>query len=597
MRMIETKRYRYIRIEYSHYSIILLLLFLLIFPGAAKAGASPTDTLYHIFDKLPQTNEPERAISAIAIYKKNLRKISETDAMSMLDHLYDLAGQWDDKRLQWAVYSMRADYYSVKEKLNPKSTAFYLGAVDFAAQNNLPVENGIALNDIAVYYFFNRSYNDACRYFLQSLEKFKQVGFENVPEIDKYLYNIGIFYYQFGDFDNSKPMLEQALLYSKPSTHARDKINYRNTLGLVYRNFNQFKLAIDNFQQALQMAIASKDTAWIGIATGNIGSCYFLEGQYQKAVPYIETDYATSLKYDERQNAAIALLRLIKINLDNKNLALAARQLDTVPQLLQTYRMDVLKEMTSYYDLRSKLYELSGQPAQSIAYRKIFETYKDSLIKRDNLAAVQRIQMQYEADERLRELSKIEANTRIRNIETDAGLALLGLFLVILILVYNRQRLKAKQDKDLLLAEKEMVDERLKNARVALHKFTENIRQKNVLIENFKLEIDKLSTQSVGKEDADHLEKLLQAHIMTDENWAEFKRLFSKVYPGFFVSLSKENPSLSTTDTRIVALIKLGLNNAEMANMLGITIEGIKKAKQRLRKKMDVQTVAVLEDE
>jgi DNA-binding CsgD family transcriptional regulator len=45
-----------------------------------------------------------------------------------------------------------------------------------------------------------------------------------------------------------------------------------------------------------------------------------------------------------------------------------------------------------------------------------------------------------------------------------------------------------------------------------------------------------------------------------------------------------------------VALMKLGLNNAEMANMLGITVEGIKKAKQRLRKKMGNQTPNIEEE-
>jgi tetratricopeptide (TPR) repeat protein len=567
---------------------------ILLIAGITTSHAVTPDTLQHIFDKLPQVSEPQRAINAAAIYKKNLRKTSQTFAMAMLDHLYNQASQWDDKRLQWAVYGMRADYYSVKEKLNPKSTVYYLNAIDFAEKNNMSTENGIALNNVAVYFFINEHYNDACRYFLRSMEAFKQVGLSNVPEIDKYLFNIGYFYYKLGAFDNAKPIIEQALLYSKPLT--RDRISYRNTLGLIYRNLQQYNPAIANFQQSLRMAITTKDTAWIGITKGNIGSCYFLEKQYPKAIPYIKTDYTTSLKFNEKQNAAIALLRMVKINLDYKNTLLAGKQLDTVARLLKNANEDVLKETTSFYDLKAKLYKETGQPEKSVEYREIYETYKDSLTKRDNLAVIQRIQMQYDADERLRELNKIEAETRISNVKTDAGIAVLMLLLIITILVYNRQRLKNKKDKELLLAEKQMVNERLKNARIELHKFTENVRQKNLLIENFKQEIERLSIQSANKSDADHLEKILQAHIMTDENWTEFKRLFSKVYPGFFVSLNKKNPALSTTDTRIVALMKLGLNNAEMANMLGITVEGIKKAKQRLRKKMEIQTAAETEN-
>ncbi len=164
--------------------------------------------------------------------------------------------------------------------------------------------------------------------------------------------------------------------------------------------------------------------------------------------------------------------------------------------------------------------------------------------------------------------------------------------MVISLLVYRNQRVKSKKDRELLIAEKRVVDEELKNAVSALNSFTASMRQKNILIENFKGEIERLKLQSEYNSDAGHLEKLMQAHIMTEESWHDFKKMFSKVYPGFFVSLSEKYPLLSSTDTRILTLIKLGLNNSEMANMLGITIEGIQKAKQRLRKKLDVTTLS-----
>jgi hypothetical protein len=40
------------------------------------------------------------------------------------------------------------------------------------------------------------------------------------------------------------------------------------------------------FNQAVQIAAATKDTIWVGIAKGNIGSVYFLQGMYAKALPY-----------------------------------------------------------------------------------------------------------------------------------------------------------------------------------------------------------------------------------------------------------------------------------------------------------------------
>jgi DNA-binding CsgD family transcriptional regulator len=80
----------------------------------------------------------------------------------------------------------------------------------------------------------------------------------------------------------------------------------------------------------------------------------------------------------------------------------------------------------------------------------------------------------------------------------------------------------------------------------------------------------------------------MEAHIMTDDTWNEFKKLFTKVHGSFFTRLRGGYPYLTDTDMRLLSLVKLGLNNREMANMLGITVEGIKKSKQRLRKKMQL---------
>jgi DNA-binding NarL/FixJ family response regulator len=101
---------------------------------------------------------------------------------------------------------------------------------------------------------------------------------------------------------------------------------------------------------------------------------------------------------------------------------------------------------------------------------------------------------------------------------------------------------------------------------------------------------------SVNKADIEGLDELMKEHIMTDESWANFRRLFTKVHTRFFSVLKMKFPDLTSTDTRMLSLIKLQLSNNEMANMLGVTPEGIKKSKQRLRKKMGLHPEENLED-
>jgi len=404
------------------------------------------------------------------------------------------------------------------------------------------------------------------------------------------LLHIVDFYYALGDYDNARANLEEALKYvPNDKRYIRDKINIINTLALVYRNNKQYRLALYYFNQALQISVANRDTVWTGIVNGNIGSVYFLQGNYPKALPYIHTDYNTSVTHGEPVNGAIALLRLIKINIDNKNLHLAVRQLDTVQLLIRNTREDVLGVITDYYSLKSQLYEQLNKLDIALYSRKMYDMEKDSLIKRNNIAVIERVKLRYETDKHTAQLNKVKTNERIQAIKIYAMIAVFLLLMVISLLLYNRQGLKAKRDKELLMAEKRIVDEQLKSADNALRGFTENLQKKNLLIENFKSEIDQLKQQYTGH--AGTLEKLLQANIMTDQNWNEFKKLFSQVYPGFFVSLNKNFPHLSNADTRLLALMKLGLNNSEMSNMLGITIEGIKKAKQRLRKKINIEAI------
>jgi tetratricopeptide (TPR) repeat protein/DNA-binding CsgD family transcriptional regulator len=543
-----------------------------------------------IFEHLKQVSQPHRLDTAYILYRLNFRRAPLAVAMANLDTLSAIATQLGDLSLQCAVFDMHADYYSVNTGFNKTSTSYYQKAIDFAIQNDLPLQTGIAFNNKAVYYFIYKKYADACHCFLQSDDKFREIGYANVPKIHLYLLHAVNFYYALGDYDNARVILKDALEYvGDDKSFTRDKINIVNTLALIYRNYKQYPNALYYFKNALNIAVAAKDTVWIGIVKGNIGSVYFLQGDYSKALPYINADYNTSIKHGEPVNGAMALSRLIKINIDSKRLQLASKQLDTIQMLIKGSREDVLGVMVDYYDLKSQLFQQLNRPAIALSSLKMYELQKDSLMKRNNIAAVERIRLRYETDKHAAQLSRIKSDQRVLSIKIYAVIAVSLLLMVISILLYNRQRLKDKRDKELLMAEKRVVDEQLKSADVALHGFTENIRQKNLLIEKFKNEIENLNKQSQGNVHAGNLEKMLQAHIMTDENWNDFKKLFSKVHPGFFVNLSKSYPRLSAADTRLLALVKLGLNNAEMANMLGITVEGIKKAKQRLRKKINTE--------
>ncbi|RFZ92158.1 tetratricopeptide repeat protein [Mucilaginibacter conchicola] len=538
-----------------------------------------------VFNSL-KDSAADRRVDIARTLSRPCRKMTEADAMRTIDDLHKVAVALDDIPLQCAVFDIRADYYSVNRGYNNLSTRYYKQAVEFAENEKRQMETGIYQHRLANYFFLYKKNIDACRYYLLSEKNLKEVGFKSVPGMGNLFSETANFYYALGDYDDARENLKNALVYQpEPS---RTRVNIINTIGLTYRNSGNYPPALNYFNSALKLAVQIHDTVWVALAKGNIGSVYLLQEKYNEALPLIREDYSQSLKYGQDVNSAIAMLRIVRISLKFNNATLAAAQLDTVDKVLSVTSENVLNERIKYYDLLAQVKSKLKQPAQAEHYRLISEQLMDSLAKRDNIAAIERIRLQWLKQKSREDFNNLKKSANVAAYKQNTIIVVLLLLIVIGILVFNRQRLKAKKDRALLASELLRLEQERKNAEAALSGYTENLRQKNEMIEGFKRELERLQITVNDREFAANLEKLMQAHIMTDESWEDFKKLFTKVHRNFFHNLRHKYEGLSDTDVRLLALIKLKLNNKEMAGMLGITVDGVKKAKQRLRKKMNI---------
>ncbi|WP_143822118.1 helix-turn-helix transcriptional regulator [Mucilaginibacter pedocola] len=548
----------------------------------------------NIFAGIKNLPPEKRVAEARELSKTYCRKMPEAEAMRNLDTLDAIARDLNDLPLECAVFDMRADYYSVNRGFNPLSTKYYQAAEQFAEDHGLALEEAIYTHRLGVYYLIYKKNIEACRYFLFAQDKFREIGYNNVPDMAGYFIQAADFYYAIGDYENVRQNLLQALTYDKSG--ARTKINVLNTLGLTYRNSGAVGLAMQYFNQSLALAEAKRDSVWIGITKGNIGSIYFIQKKYDKALPLIQNDYEVSLRYNQMLNAGIAMLRLVRINLEGGNLQLAGQQLATADTLLAKAREDALNYRVEFYELKARLSERLGNIAESNLFNKKYNAAKDSLERRDNVAAVERVRLQWELEKNKAQLSEIKTNAAIGAYKRNMVIVTLALLIVIGGLIFNRQRLKTKKDKEIAASEQLRLNEELKNATLELHGYTESLVQKNLVIDEIRQEMEKMHLQFTNEGDARELDNMMKAHIMTNESWDEFKKLFTKVHPAFFYRLRNAHPHLTDTDVRLMALLKLNLNNREMAGMLGITLDGVKKAKQRLRKKVGLDAGGEIED-
>lgn len=84
--------------------------------------------------------------------------------------------------------------------------------------------------------------------------------------------------------------------------------------------------------------------------------------------------------------------------------------------------------------------------------------------------------------------------------------------------------------------------------------------------------------------------------LATNTNWKEFEMRFTQVHHQFYDALQKQFPSLTPNEIKLCAFMRLKMNNTEISAITFQSIDSLRKAKFRLRKKLNLASEAELMD-
>lgn len=573
-----------------------MFLTLTLFLAAEVAQPAPG-----LFDELRNRPVTERIMVARDLYKYNLRRADSAHVFQKLDELKSIAIELGDRALECSVYDLQADYFSVNRGFNDLSLRYYNEAIQEAKRYGLPVRVAVHTFRLGTFYNTFGQSAEANRYFVEALDQFRTIGYDSIPRIAIYLLDLSNFYYKVGDMQTSRQLALEAL----PRNDLREdqELNITNTIALTSQGLGAEEEALNYFFKALKIAETKRDSIWIGIISSNIGSIYFRRNEYDRAQPFLETGYREALKHGDLGIALGSAILMASNQLSKGEMDQAGKNLKIADDLV--IKVNKVNRWVDYYKLKSRWHELRNEPAKALAMRLQYESAKDSLQKVNNVAEVERVKLRWEMDKHQTEIATVQARARTEMLTRNFIIAVLFLLMIISILIYNRRLVAKKNEYDLLMkeeellkSEKERAEEALRHASQSLTFFTDSLRDKNRIIEEFKAELERLHAQVGHPPDEERLrqlDELIQSHIMTDEAWREFQRLFERVHYGFIARLRSKFEVITETDIRLLALLKLGLNNREMSNVLGVTTEAIKKSRQRLRKKIDLPEEESLE--
>lgn len=151
-----------------------------------------------------------------------------------------------------------------------------------------------------------------------------------------------------------------------------------------------------------------------------------------------------------------------------------------------------------------------------------------------------------------------------------------------------RQELRiAEQNRIIEEQKKLLLEEQLKDKGKEIASLTmSGLRQKQQMRE-ISQELSN-GSRKLSKQNIQAMLNHITGGVDDDAYWDMYNENFDLIHKNFFRNLRKLNPSLTATDMKFCALLRLNLSTKEIAKFTGLTQRGVEGARYRLRKKLGI---------
>ncbi|WP_300670894.1 tetratricopeptide repeat protein [Soonwooa sp.] len=485
-----------------------------------------------------------------------------------------------------------ADFYSKKlDKSNAQSLQLYNEAQKLSNQIN-DVDFLIWFDTkFGFYYYDYNDYPNALKLFLKTSKLLQTNKDENIVDACNTLKLNGFFWSTIEDYKKSIEYLERALKQCNGNNENYGTI--LNNIAIGYTKLNDYDKALLYLEKTKAAAININDKVRYAKALGDIAFIEAKRKNYDKAISLLQEDIQISKDEKSDKNTMFAQIRLANIYMemnkyeDAKKLSVEALEYIRTKTYLASYELDIQKLL-----LQIAIHD-KNDIAELSARRKIEELSKQ-IAMQDGVEVVklanwqsqkERVEWQLEAEQNKAEKSEIIKWSLL-------GISMLLCGLVFSVYKSNKRKirlLKSSYEKQILKFKLEQVesDKKLQSTNTSLASFKAYLIDRNKHIDKIDTEISKLRQTGRSTKTLSAMEELKISHLVTDENWNKFKEVFIREEPEFYHHIVSTFHGLTESNLRIILLNRLELNNLEIAQLLGLSVDGVKKSKQRLRKKFD----------
>ncbi|MEK6508900.1 tetratricopeptide repeat protein [Myroides sp. C4067] len=484
-------------------------------------------------------------------------------------------------------------HLEVTDSINDITTSLFLESVSMVEKSSNVALKEWVYSEVGFYYYSYNYYYEASPYFIKIAKTLENKSVVLDVQAKNILLRTAYFF-------ETMNMNESALIYYRKALEEGEKEQLNNSavlwgLGTVYSKVDSLDQSMHYYELAKETSLSYKDTLRYAKSLGGIASVYQKQGDIEKAELYLKKDIGISQQLGEERNLMYSQIQLGKLYMDRKQYDLAEEVLKNSYEITKTksYLAGFEREIISYLLDIAKARRID---TEELFYRRELDQIDSVIEAREGEEVINKINWNTNLERVNWELEAEKSFSERVRYQRLLLLSTTVLLTLILCMVYFFSKRILKLQKyayegkllDFQLS-KINSENKLKETKASLASYQVYLSEKTAQIAKLEHELNKASHSSkeIFKEKRPAIEELLRSHLMTEENWVLFKETFREEQAVYFNEIITQFPDLTESNLRIVLLQKMELTNQETANILGVTIDAVKKAKQRLKKKYE----------
>lgn len=384
-----------------------------------------------------------------------------------------------------------------------------------------------------------------------------------------------------------EPLMEGLEIFEDQENHLWECITHTE-IGYAYLGLDNIDKGIEHFKKSLEISINSGRKGFEAICYHNLGLANRKKGNLELAEQFLKK--SIDLGKTTANNSVSSLNELGSLSLEKNEPLESIKHHTEAIQLADSIKS--LVELKDGYKGRSLAYELDGQYQKALEDKKQFIILNDSIFNSTKSQQIEELRTIYETEKKEQQITLLEQEAKVSKLQKYLLGGGLGLSVLVLGFGFYGVRQKLKRNK----AEKAKLDAELDFKKKELTTHALHLAKKNEVLESIKQKAEALKKEESVNTGYQNLIRTIDFDLQDDNNWKNFSRYFEEVHKDFNSNVKARFPEVTPNELRLLALLKMNLSSKEIANILNISHEGIKKARYRLRKKLNIQTEDSLQE-